>query len=103
MSRIYVIRLSEKVLDESKFMQRNPNYQQGKPCFYVGMTGRSPQIRFLQHKSGYKSNKYAKKYGLWLAKKKFNNIPRLNYEEAKKKEKSLAEDLRQRGYGVWQN
>ena len=102
MKNIYVIRLDEKVLEERKFMEHNPQYQSGKPCFYVGMTGRTPEIRFEQHKTGYKSNKYARKYGLWLAKKHFQKIPALKYEEAQKKEKSLAEDLRRRGYGVWQ-
>jgi len=46
-------------------------------CFYVGQTTHDPETRFKQHKSGYKSNKYAKKYGIRLVPEifsKFNPI-----------------------------
>ena len=49
---IYVIELELKVLEYKKFRDANPDYIDGKKCFYVGMTGRTPQERFLQHKSG---------------------------------------------------
>lgn len=64
---VYVIELDKDVLYESKFKKANPDYVTGKPCVYVGMTGHDPDLRFDQHKSGIKANKYAQKYGLRLA------------------------------------
>jgi len=66
---VYVIQLSHKVLNERKFLKSNPNYIQGKLCFYVGMTGLDPDIRFDKHKAGIQSNKYVKKYGYQLGTK----------------------------------
>jgi hypothetical protein len=36
---VYVIELSKAVLDEPRFRKSNPNYREGQPCVYVGMTG----------------------------------------------------------------
>lgn len=33
---LYVIRLDDAVLNKKKFMDSNPRYQPGKPCYYVG-------------------------------------------------------------------
>jgi len=63
---IYVIELDKQVLQDPKFRAVNPDYVEGKPCAYVGMTGRSPEIRFEQHKRGYRSNQYVRRFGLWL-------------------------------------
>ena len=46
---IYVIELRKEVLSNKKFREKNPNYKPGKPCVYVGMTGKSPEERFQQH------------------------------------------------------
>ncbi|WP_370528142.1 hypothetical protein [Rhodoferax sp. BLA1] len=35
---VYVIELSMEVLDNARFMRPNPDYQDGKPFAYVGMT-----------------------------------------------------------------
>lgn len=68
---VYVISLSSEVLEIKKFCEANPNYIPGKPCVYVGMTGRDPDTRFKQHKEGYKKNKYVQKYGLYLRRRLF--------------------------------
>ena len=57
---IYVIELDKEILQLKKFREANPDYQEGKPCVYVGMTGKTPTERFEQHKEGYKANNYAK-------------------------------------------
>jgi len=36
---VYVVELSNDVLFNARFMRSNPDYQLGKPCVYVGMTG----------------------------------------------------------------
>ena len=40
---VYVIELELKVLEHKKFRDANPAYVDGKKCFYVGMTGRTPE------------------------------------------------------------
>ena len=100
--RIYVVRLSDEVLQVKRFRDANPNYKPGKSCFYVGMTGRTPEERLAQHRAGYKSCSLVKNYGRHLAKKKFENIPLLNYSDAQRMEISHAEELRLKGFAVWQ-
>jgi hypothetical protein len=43
---VYVVELALDVLDEPRFRKANPDYNYGKPCVYVGMTGLSPDVRF---------------------------------------------------------
>lgn len=100
--RIYVIRLPSEVLKVKRFRDANPNYIPGKPCYYVGMTGRTPKERFEQHLAGYKSCALVKKHGQHLAKKKFEGIPMLCHADAVQMEVSHAENLRAKGYAVWQ-
>ncbi len=100
--QIYVICLSSEVLKVKRFREANPNYVTGKTCFYVGMTGRTPKERFEQHLAGYKSCSLVKKYGQHLAKKKFTGIPPLCHADAVQMEISHAENLRAKGYAVWQ-
>ncbi|MEY3395663.1 MAG: hypothetical protein RL346_1899 [Verrucomicrobiota bacterium] len=100
--RIYVVRLSDEVLQVKRFRAANPNYKRGKPCYYVGMTGRTPDERFAQHLEGYKSCSLVRKFGQHLARKKFEGIPPLCHAEAVKMEVSHAEALRAQGHAVWQ-
>ena len=101
---LYVIELDSAVANKKKFRLKNPNYIKGNGCVYVGQSFRNPSIRFEQHKEGYKSNKYAKYYGLKLRPdlyEKYNPIPsRKNAEEI---EEMLGKVLRKQGYGVWFN
>ena len=61
---VYVIELDKEVLKHKKFRNENPDYDGEKACLYVGMTYRSPDERFEQHKSNYKSNTYVRRYAL---------------------------------------
>lgn len=99
---VYVIRLDDAVLQEPKFAAANPQHVPGKPCVYVGMTGLSPDERFENHKRGHKANRYVKKYGLYLMRRKFRHLNPLTYEAAQELEVQLAERLRRRGFAVWQ-
>ena len=98
---VYVIELDMDVLECVKFSDKNPHYEEGSLCVYVGLTGRTPEERFEQHKRGYKSCRFVKEYGLHLLPEL--GIYSIGYEEAKKKEPQVARALRKEGYAVWQN
>ena len=101
---VYVIELDSKVADLRRFRLKNPKYIKGNGCVYVGQSSKNPEIRFEQHKEGYKANKYAKYYGIKLRPdiyEKYNPIP--NRKDAESLEKYLGEKLRDRGIGVWFN
>lgn len=57
------------------------------------------QISDLQRKA----NKYAKEYGKHLIKKLFEKLNPMTYEKAVEMERTLAEELQGKGYGVWWN
>jgi hypothetical protein len=97
---IYVIELDPDVLKVSRVKDENPDYVDGMQCLYVGQTARTPEERFEQHKEGYKSNRYTKKYGLRLRPDLYELSTR---ERAEEMEEKLAAKLRTRGYAVWFN
>ena len=101
---IYVIELDPVVADHQKFRQKNPRYIKGNGCVYVGQSSRKPELRFEQHKEGYKSNKYAKVYGIRLRPdlyEKYNPIP--SRKDAEEIEAMVGIELRKKGVGVWYN
>ena len=99
---VYVIELAPDVLKHKKFRERNPNISSGLKCFYIGQTSLDPKLRFQQHKDGYKSNSFVKRYGLWLRWKIFERCnPISTREEALALEQELAERLQRKGYAVW--
>ena len=101
---VYVIELDKKVGKIKKFRNKNPEYLYGNRCFYVGQSARAPLLRFKQHKEGYKSNSFAKKFGLKLIPnfyQKYNPIP--TRKDAEELEKYITLKLRDRRYGVWSN
>lgn len=101
---VYVIELDRKVLSSKKFRVKNPNMNTKKTCFYVGQTCHDPETRFKQHKTGYKSNRLAKKYGIKLVPQIFSKFnPISKRKEAERIEKWIAEKLREKGHGVWSN
>ena len=101
---VYVIELDPKVADFRKFRAKNPKYIKGNGCVYIGQSSKKPQIRFEQHKEGYKSNKYAKYYGITLRPdlyEKYNPIP--TRKDAELIEEYLSKKLREKGSAVWVN
>jgi len=101
---VYVIELDKKVLKSKKFQERNPQINPRKACYYVGQTSHEPTIRFQQHKSDYKANRFVKKYGLRLVPRKFKKYnPIEKRVEAEHIERWLTEKLRNKGHGVWSN
>ena len=99
---VYVIELDRNVLSHKKFRDRNPDRDPAKACLYVGKTGRTPDERFKQHKAGYKSNRLVEQYGKYLRRRLYEKHNPMTDEEAVAMEVELAEDLRRKGYAVWQ-
>ena len=76
----------------------------GKKCFYVGQSAKAPMLRFKQHKEGYKSNSFARNFGIKLVPdfyEKYNPTP--TRKDAEDLEQYIADTLRKKGYGVWFN
>ena len=100
---LYVIRLDEAVLEDSKFRNENPEYRPGKPCVYVGVTSLTPEERFAQHQRGEMAGKgYVTKYGQYLMRRRYEHRNPVVPAEAEDKERELAESLRRKGFAVWQ-
>ena len=108
---VYVIELSKKVWTESKkFRDANPQFNGVLECLYVGMTSRTPQERFNQHKTAYRttkghkiSSKFVEKYGLYLRPSLYNEYNPMTKQEAIKMEEWLANELIKKRYAVWWN
>ena len=63
---IYVVELDPSVLENQRFRKESPEHVPGMACLYVGQTFRAPEVRFEQHKQGYKSSEWVKEYGIRL-------------------------------------
>ena len=110
--QVYVIELNKKVFTENrKFREANPQFNGILECLYVGMSSKTPQERFKQHKTGYRSKKGIKisanvveKYGLYLRPSLFNHLePVKSRAKALELEEQLALELRRKNYAVWYN
>jgi len=102
---VYVIELKPHLLGEEKIVAANPGYRYrpDRPLLYVGMTGRTPEIRYLQHRTGYKASRYTGRNCLALRRDLFGHLGVMSYREAARMEVALAEQLRAEGYAVWQH
>jgi hypothetical protein len=79
---------------------RNPKGD-GKAGYYVGMTGLSPEQRFLNHKGGIKAAGVVRRFGERLVPKLYAHLNPMPYARALAMESMLAESLRKRGYSVF--
>jgi hypothetical protein len=102
LKNLYVIRLDDAVREDRRFKKQNPDYGGSKPCMYVGSTGHTPEKRFQQHRDGYKASSAVRKHGRYIMWKKFDHLNPIPSHEAEVREAALADDLRRKGYGVWQ-
>ena len=102
-SSVYVVRLDSAVLRHRRFRAANPAYLDGAMCVYVGATDMTPEQRFANHKAGHKANWYAQKYGETLIPDLYTHLNPMTYQRALATEITLADELRQEGWGVWQN
>jgi predicted GIY-YIG superfamily endonuclease len=79
---------------------RNPRGD-GRPAYYVGMTGLAPQQRFDNHKNGIKASGVVRRFGERLVPKLYAHLNPMDYTKALTMEAALAESLRRRGYVVY--
>jgi hypothetical protein len=79
---------------------RNPKGD-GKAGYYVGMTGLTPEARFENHKKGRKAAGIVKRCGERLVPKLYAHLNPMTYAEAIDMERTLAAELRARGYQVF--
>ena len=79
---------------------RNPKGD-GRPGYYVGMTGLDPEQRFRNHKAGVKAARIVKKCGERLVPKLYAHLNPMRYEKAVEMEVTLADSLRKRGFQVF--
>ena len=73
----------------------------GRAGYYVGMTGLTPEQRFLNHKAGVKAARVVKRHGVRLVPKLYAHLNPMPYKKAVSMEVMLAESLRKRGYSVY--
>ena len=99
---LYVITLDPEVLWRREFRQLSPGSIEGMPCVYVGMTIHEPGDRFQQHKLGYRSSKYPRKYGIELAQELIDGFDGTGLSD-EQQEAALADWLRGQEMAVWQN
>jgi hypothetical protein len=97
---VYVILLGDAVAKHPSILRLNPNRNPAKPCVYVGMTGIPIDHRFENHKNGYKSAWFVRKYGVRLMPELYEPLNPMPFEAAIQMELELAEDLRAAGYTV---
>jgi predicted GIY-YIG superfamily endonuclease len=64
---------------------------------YVGQTSRDPDIRFDQHKAGYKASSAARRFGLRLLPELVEHLNPMRQWEALEIEAALAEEFRRSG------
>ena len=99
---VYVVELDPAVLRLCSFRARNRGHRAGMPCVYVGMTGLPPGERFQNHKAGVKANRFVRDFGIGLLPELFECYNPMPYAAAQAMEAELAEELRGKGYAVWQ-
>ena len=99
---VYVIKLGIGVLQSRKFRDDNPNYIKGSPCYYVGMTSSATDVRFEQHRAGYKACRFANQFGVELMPARFAQCNPKTYHDALHHERVVARRLKAQGCGVWQ-
>jgi predicted GIY-YIG superfamily endonuclease len=79
---------------------RNPKGD-GRAGYYVGMTGLTPEARFLNHKNGVKAARVVRKYGERLVPRLYAHLNPMPFGKAVEMEAVLADSLRKRGYVVY--
>jgi hypothetical protein len=84
-NRIYIVLL--KMTDKKR-----PGY-----ALYVGRTSHKPEVRFQQHKDGYKASKYVKKYGVSLLPGLFEHLNPMSNSESIELEVRIADALKKEG------
>ncbi len=101
--RLYVIELDPRVRAVAAFDNANPDARPDKPCLYVGITAKTPEERFAQHKAGIRASRYVRDFGVRLRPRYYQFHPLMTRAQALRAEQQRTQALRARGFAVWSN
>lgn len=99
---LYVIELQPEAAKTMRFRRQNPDFVGDRPCLYVGSSIHEPELRFEQHRTGYKSASLVRRYGVRILREHCRRVRVLDGRSLQKKEARLAARLRTEGFGVYQ-
>lgn len=95
--QVYVVELESTLCSA-----RGCPAENGLPPVYVGQSVHSPEVRFRQHREGYKSSKYVRGHGIRLLPSLSERLrPSTTRTDAIVAEAELANQLRAEGYCVF--
>lgn len=77
-------------------------FASGEYGLYVGMTGLTPEERYLNHKAGHRASRWVRKYGIGLLPALYRHLNPLDRKLATDAEVALAEALADTGIRVKQ-
>jgi len=98
---VYAVKLKRGVRKDPRFQNANPKGGR-KGCLYVGHTWHSPGKRFEQHQAGYLEGRYVRRFGIRIEGRLTKQEAFASRPEALAEERRYADELRDRGYQVWQ-
>ena len=78
------------------------DFGSGETGLYVGKSGRTPDVRYEQHKSGYKDSRWVRRFGVGLVPALYRHLNPLDGDAAGEIEVALADVLRETGVRVHQ-
>lgn len=103
-SHVYVVELrTDAIIDDIFEGQREHRARHDGECYYVGMTGLSPEERFANHIRGHRAARIVRRYGRRLCPELYKHLNPMTREQAEWMEPKLAHDLRLLGHAVHQN
>ncbi len=98
---VYVFELDPNVGRHPGVRKLNPEADPAKPVVYVGQTGKSPEERFEEHRTGIRSGKhYSPDDCLHLLPDLYKGLNRMTELQSLRTERRLAYRLRNEGYTV---
>ena len=97
---VYVVLLKPAAKRLRPVRAANPGRDPAKPCVYVGMTGLTPEARFVNHQRGIKAAAVVTRYGVRLMPELYAHLNPMPFEAAVQMEQDLAADLGRAGYTV---
>lgn len=100
---VYVIALKKTVLNDRRFREANPNWEDNPGCVYVGLTFLSAAERFQQHKDGIHSARLVRKHGKHVRNKDCKCLRAMSRKRAQTHEATRARRMREKGFAVWSN
>ncbi len=96
---VYVFALDSRVGKRAPVRRLNPDADPTKPVVSVGQTGKTPEERFQEHRTGIRSGKYYRPDDcLHLLPELYKRLNRMTELQSLRMERGLAYWLRKEGY-----